>query len=112
MSRTRATAATSSPPPSSAAGSTLLLGGLQELSRGSLVAECGRVLRRQRCVLVLVLAELGMGSRFGALQGVALLESGGGHGQLRGCRAPPPLADATASCGGARACCELQRAPA
>ena len=49
------------------------------LGRGSRVAEFGLVLLRRRFVLVLVLAELGMGSRFGALQGVAPRGYAGGE---------------------------------
>ena len=85
----------------------MLLGGL-ELCRGSLVAESGLVLPRRHCVLALALGELSLGARFGASLVAVPLESGGGQGRLRGCRAPLPLAGAAARCGGACACCELQ----
>ena len=49
------------------------------LGRGSRVAEFGLVLLRRRFVLVLVLAELGMGSRFGALPAVAPRGYAGGE---------------------------------
>ena len=49
------------------------------LGRGSRVAEFGLVLLRRRFVLVLVLAELGMGSRFGALRAVAPRGYAGGE---------------------------------